>query len=142
MDLFFRIGTFVVLIAAAPIAGQIPATSKENRKATTKTSTQTWAAPRTAEGRPDLQGVWNFATLTPLERPSELGGKQVFSNEEAAEYEKQTLERRNPDRRDGAKVADVDRAYNAAWWDFGTRIVGTGRTWAVATYARTTCTRL
>src|ERR1700704_1473173 len=74
---------------------------------------------RTADGQPDLEGVWNFAVLTPLERPSELAGKQVFSDEEAAEYEKQTLERRDPDRRDGSREADVGRAYNASWWDFG-----------------------
>jgi hypothetical protein len=33
------------------------------------------AVPRTAWGTPDLQGVWNFSTPTPLERPADLGDK-------------------------------------------------------------------
>ena len=28
-----------------------------------------WRAPRTADGHPDLQGMWTSATITPLERP-------------------------------------------------------------------------
>lgn len=40
--------------------------------------------PRLADGRPDLQGVWDFRTITPLERPTELGDKAVLTAEEAA----------------------------------------------------------
>jgi len=31
--------------------------------------------PRAAEGHPDLQGFWNNASLTPLQRPAGLGNK-------------------------------------------------------------------
>ena len=44
----------------------------------------TWTAPRTPDGHPDLQGVWDFRTITPLERPLELGDKAVLTAEEAA----------------------------------------------------------
>src|ERR1041384_1947325 len=71
-----------------------------------------WTAPRTPDGQPDLQGVWGFATITPLERPNELAGKQFFTEKEAAEYEKDFLQRNNRDRRDGSTEADVSRAYN------------------------------
>jgi hypothetical protein len=101
---------------AAPAAGQAPVAGAAK------------SAPRTAWGKPDLQGVWNYATITPLERPGELAGKQVLTDGEAAEYEKQTLERRNPDRRDGGAAADVGRAYNQFWWDYGTKVIGTKRT--------------
>ena len=43
------------------------------------------SVPRTLDGRPDLQGVWDFRTITPLERPTELGDKAVLTAEEATE---------------------------------------------------------
>ena len=90
-------------------------------------------------GDPDLQGGWSYATLTPLERPDDLGGKEVFTDEEAAEFIEQTLQRRNADRRDEdgsrggfingtVQTSDLARAYNEFWWDKGTAIVGTNRT--------------
>jgi hypothetical protein len=77
---------------------------------------------------PDIQGIWNFATITPLERPAELAEKEFFTEQEAAQYEKQVLERTNMDRRDGGALADVERAYNDFWWDRGTKVVRTLRT--------------
>ena len=83
---------------------------------------------KTPDGQPDLQGVWSFSTITPLERTAELAGKQVFTEKEAVEYEKRFLERNNRDRRDGSAEADVGRAYNDFWWDSGSKIVSTRRT--------------
>lgn len=123
----------VVSLAPVPVVGQAPS-------AESTAAPPSWTPPRTPDGQPDLQGVWNYATLTPLERPSELAGKQVLTSEEAAEFERETLARRDNDRRDedpsrtpafvnGAPAtADVARAYNQFWWDFGTRVVGTRRT--------------
>ena len=59
------------------------------------------APPRTREGRPDLQGVWSYATLTPLERPAEFAGKAFLTEAEAAAFERKTLDVQNRDRRDG-----------------------------------------
>jgi hypothetical protein len=68
-------------------------------------------------------------TITPLERPADLAGKQFFTPKEAADYEKQTVQRNNADRRDGVGTdADVGKAYNDFWWDRGTKVVSTLRT--------------
>ncbi len=87
-----------------------------------------WNPPRTPDGHPDLQGIWTSATLTPLERPPELAGKQVLTPAEAAAYGSQLLQQDNRDRRDGPAGADLGRAYNEAWFDRGTKVVGTRRT--------------
>ena len=49
--------------------------------------------PRTPWGAPDLQGVWDFRTITPLQRPEELAGQELLTEEQAAEREAQALER-------------------------------------------------
>jgi hypothetical protein len=85
-------------------------------------------ALRTPADQPDIQGIWSFATLTPLERPAELSEKEFFTEQEAAEYERTVIERNNMDRRDGGAARDVERAYNDFWWDRGTKVVKTLRT--------------
>ena len=93
----------------------------------TQIGSKVWTA-RTPDGQPDLQGIWSFATLTPLERPAELGSKEFFTQKEAADYEAEVLRRNNMDRRDGPAEADINRAYNDFWWDRGNRVVKTRRT--------------
>jgi hypothetical protein len=90
--------------------------------------TRTYTAAKTADGKPDLQGVWTNVTVTPLERPQNLADKAFFTPAEAAAFEKQVVDRNNADRRDGGAEADVGRAYNDAWYDRGTRVVKTLRT--------------
>src|SRR5262245_16563675 len=83
---------------------------------------------KTPDGKPDLQGTWSFATVTPMERPANLANKEFFTEAEARAYEKDVVERNNKDRRDGSAEADVGRAYNDFWWDSGTKVVKTRRT--------------
>src|SRR5262245_30309776 len=75
-------------------------------------------APRTPDGKPDLQGTWSFATLTPMERPKEFGTKAVLTPEEARQYAETSRKQRNMDARSGGGAVDVERAYNDFWWDF------------------------
>ncbi len=116
------VGALAVLLLPAASIGQVePAAPKPQAKAG-------WTPARMADGHPDLQGIWTNSTLTPLERPRELGDKAFFTEQEAAEYEKQARERNNADRRDSNAEADLAIGYNDAWWDRGTRIVSTRRT--------------
>ncbi len=52
------------------------------------------ASPLTPDGHPDLQGVWNFSTATPMERPEDLAGQETLTAEEAAAWEQQLAEQR------------------------------------------------
>jgi hypothetical protein len=54
-----------------------------------------------------------------LERPSQWAEKEILTGEDGAEFQRQILQRANADRRDGGATADVDRAYNEAWFDRG-----------------------
>lgn len=110
------IAVSIAALAAMPAAAQTapaPAQTKEAGKA--------WATPRTPDGHPDLQGVWDFATLTPLERPRSLADKAVLTDQEAAAYERRLKALNDKDRRDAppGAVTDVGRAYNEFWWDRG-----------------------
>ena len=48
-------------------------------------------ALRTPDGQPDLQGVWTFATATPLERPKEFADKAFLTEKEVADFETDVL---------------------------------------------------
>ena len=78
------------------------------------------SAGRTAWGDPDVQGVFTFATITPLERPDGVEGRTVLTAEEAASFEAETAARR-VDR--PPRPGDTG-TYNRFWVDYGTRVVG------------------
>jgi len=85
--------------------------------------------PRAPDGHPDLQGIWSNQTLTPIERPAQFASKPYFTKAEAAVYEKQIMEQRDTDRSSGEHgEEDASRAYNQAWWDWGTHVMKTLRT--------------
>ncbi len=52
-----------------------------------------WKALRTPFGHPDIQGVWSFATYTPMERPAQFAGKEYFTPEEAKAFYESAAER-------------------------------------------------
>ena len=77
-----------------------------------------WTVPTTPWGDPDLQGVWDYRTLTPLERPQEFADRTVASEEEAAEYELRAN-----------AVRDARPTVHAVWWlDYGRELTTDRRT--------------
>ena len=93
--------------------------------------------PRTADGHPDLQGVWTNATLTPMERPASFAGKLNLTDDEAAKFEKAPQEEVAAG--DGKSDSDFHRragsgetgGYNALFIDRGSelaRVDGVKRT--------------
>jgi len=100
---------------------------------------QSMSGDRTPWGDPDLQGVWDYRTVTPLQRPEGQADKEFLTEEEAAALEQNNLDRnallltRGPEL---TEVSDqVDRRedgtpgfYNNFWLDRGTAAVGTRRT--------------
>ena len=100
------------------------------------TSGQSTDSPRTPWGDPDLQGIWDFRTITPMERPSEFAGKQVLTDEEAANFEAQENRRLNRDLVDPTKGGAIYPPesqggvvpYNEFWYDRGTTLVEDRRT--------------
>lgn len=113
-----------VLLAPASATGQALSAGKSSKANTAKA----WTPPRTPDGHPDLQGIWSISTLTPLERPKELAGKSFFTPEEAAAFEKRTIQQVNTDRRGNDPSSDLDGAYNESCKDRGDKVLASGQT--------------
>ncbi len=81
---------------------------------------------RTPWGDPDLQGIWSYATITPLQRPTELSERAFLTAEEVAQQNDNAATRASSERRaELTPERDLGLAYNQVWWDRGT---ATGRT--------------
>jgi hypothetical protein len=109
----------VVSFLAVPVMGQAqkPAAPARAAAPAAKPATRASTPAKTPWGDPDLQGIWNFATSTPLERPAIAGEKAVLSEQEAEEFAEKLAFDLTRDRRDGGNAADVARAYNEHWMD-------------------------
>src|SRR3984893_7007496 len=104
-----------LFLSWVPVLAQAP-----GARATTK-----GAPARQPDGRPDLQGVWSFATVTPLQRPKEFADREVLTAEEAARLEAQAVRDQFVDRQ---PPPGDPGAYNRFWIDSGTKVVATHRT--------------
>jgi hypothetical protein len=102
-----------------------------------QTANKSWSVPRTPDGKPDLQGVWTNATITPMERPQNLAGKTTLTDAEAKAYEKANNEElvKQDGQSDGPLIAAAGSSgtggYNVLFVDRGTelaRVDGVKRT--------------
>ena len=101
----------LLLLVQMPAAGQA-----------TGTAAKAWTTARTAWGDPDLQGVYTFATETPLERPATLATKDHYS-----EAEQKALEEQLKKKHEENITSNEHFSYNALWF-VGDQGRPTGRT--------------
>jgi hypothetical protein len=112
----------IALVIQAPVAAAGHArTAAVKTKATAADTAKPWTPSRMPDGHPDLQGIWSFATITPLQRPDDLAGKQVLTDEETARLE----QRAAANRIDRPPRPGDPGAYNQFWIDSGTKVVPT-----------------
>ncbi|MDE2906210.1 MAG: hypothetical protein OXQ28_09010, partial [Acidobacteriota bacterium] len=103
--------SLAVLLAAALLVPAVAAGQEE--------ASDAWQAPRTPNGRPDLQGVWDFRSLTPLERPEAIADQDVFTAEEAAQFTEERLAALDKDQPGPDGRIPLSGGYNDFWWDYG-----------------------
>jgi hypothetical protein len=116
-QLLASIGFFLAVAAIAQTSGRSPAAVRAKAS----------GGPRTPDGHPDLQGIWNNATLTPLERGIVMGtdGKQIalppvttltIPDSEAKAYE-QRLRTADDFKRGDGSAADLSGEINSEFSD-------------------------
>jgi len=105
-------------------AGPLPARQARSSAGAKKTA----ALLRTPWGHPDLQGIWDNHSITPLERPARFAGREFLTPQEVADLEKRAVAENSDDARFADKERDVEAAYNDFWWDRATTVVKTHRT--------------
>lgn len=90
---------------------------------------QDYLVPRLANGQPDFSGIWTNDTITPIERPASLAGREYLSEDEIASMERNIAEGR--EERDNNIVVEAGGSvggYNQIWLDSGDTVLSTGQT--------------
>ena len=114
----------VILPAASIVAMALASSSAA--QTVTRTTSQQVDLPRTPWNHPDLQGRWTNATVTPLQRPAELAGREFFTGNEAAEYQK-TAQKRYIELNGVTFDAEFSGEFDPVWVE-DRPLVSTGRT--------------
>src|SRR6266542_3525176 len=86
--------TALVSVASISLLAQGAADKTKATSGTTRTTpARKFTPPRTPWGDPDLQGVWDYRTITPLERPQNMAGRQFLTDEEVHQLEARAAKR-------------------------------------------------
>src|SRR5437762_6011709 len=121
------LGAFVVAVAVALVVIPVAA---QSGKADAKARAEAWTPPRGADGHVDLSGVWSHNAATPFERPKELEGRELLTDQEVENLKRNAAELFNGDtdaafgdsvflaalrKNDKFKSTDTTGNYNHFW---------------------------
>ncbi len=87
--------------------------------------------PRTLWGDPDLRGIWDYRTITPMQRPEKYADQEFLTAEEAASLEQAAVEREIAASNAPAHRTEAGGSIgccNRFWLDYGTTVVEERRT--------------
>jgi hypothetical protein len=119
----------IVSVASPSLLGQ---SAEKNRPAPTAGKSagspaagKHWTPPRTQWGDPDLQGVWDYRTITPLERPQTMAGRQFLSEEEVSQLETRAAKRLDQPPDETVPATTIHAPY---WTDPGRKVLDDKRT--------------
>jgi hypothetical protein len=116
--------------AGVPLRAQAPGEASQSSPGGAKTSASAAArhqarTPRTPWGDPDLQGVWDYKTITPLERPQNLAGREFLTTDEADQLEARAARRLDEPPDDSVPANTIHAPY---WTDPGRKVLDDKRT--------------
>ena len=89
----FSAGLAIVIVSSATVADGGPQSSA----ASGTPERDKWVAPRTADGRPNLEGVWENNSATPLERPRQFADKPLLTDDELSSLKRRASELFTPE---------------------------------------------
>ena len=110
----------ITLTSALGFTGAIGEAQTQTAAARSTTAAKS-KVPRTPWGDPDLQGTWDYRTITPLERAREFGTREFYTEEE-----KKTLEARAGRRMDTPPEEIRPGLNHAQWWTDPGRFISDG----------------
>ena len=113
-------------LASVPLAAQSARKGGQAAsKSTVSAPAKHFTPPRTPWGDPDLQGVWDYKTITPLERPQNMAGRQFLTDEEVNQLETRAAKRLDEPPDDTVPANTVHAPY---WTDPGRKVLDDKRT--------------
>jgi hypothetical protein len=117
-------GAAALAITLSAVLAAQSADSKSTASSPAK-GARKFATPRTAWGDPDLQGVWDYRTITPLERPQNMAGRATLTDEEVARLEAQAARNLDAPPDENTPVGTVHAPYMT---DRGRKVLDDRRT--------------
>src|SRR5258708_1712761 len=118
------VATVAVLGVAVELRAQSPGEGSPKAGPAAKTTSKRGTPKHTQWGDPDLQGTWDYRTITPLERPQNMGDRQFLTDAEAAQLEARAAKRLDEPPDSSVPANTIHAPY---WTDPGRRVVGDKR---------------